>query len=176
MNQLNNAEDESKAFEAVWHSIPKDAPLGNNIASIVLMIPEMILVGKLAYASGDKRAAFDLLNKAAAEEDATYYNEPADWDLPVREVLGAMLLSSGDAATAEKVFREELRRHRGNGRALFGLAESLKQQRKRAEAQKVMREFQQAWKDADVKLTVNGLSGVRSATQGRSTTSKAMGH
>ena len=114
----------------------------------------------IAYARGDKQAAFDLLNKAALAEDATSYNEPADWDLPVREVFGGLLLVSGEYATAEKAFRAELRRHRGNGRALFGLAESLKQQGKRSEAQKVTREFQTAWKYADVKLTVQDLSGV----------------
>jgi tetratricopeptide (TPR) repeat protein len=159
-NQLENAGSELNALQAIVKGTPADAPLGNNTAAEILKIAELTLAGKLAFARGDKQAAFDLLNKAAAAEDATYYNEPADWDLPVREVLGALWLSSGDAATAEKVFREELRHHRGNGRALFGLAESLKQQRNSREAQKVTREFQQAWKDADVKLTVNGLAGV----------------
>src|SRR6185503_4933144 len=144
-NQLENAVTEYNALEALAKTVPADTPLGNNMAAQVMQIAELTLMGKIAFARGGGQAAIDFLNKAAAEEDATYYNEPADWDLPVREVLGAMLLSSGDAATAEKVFREELRRHRGNGRALFGLAESLKPQRKRAEAQKVMREFQQAW-------------------------------
>ena len=99
-----------------------------------------------------------------------YYNEPLDWDLPVREVLGALMLSSGDAAGAEKVFREELRHHHGNGRALFGLSESLKRQRKGTEAQKVTREFQTAWKDADVRLSINDLGGMKSGIQKGSTT------
>ncbi len=68
----------------------------------------MELEGKIAFARGDKQAGFDLLNKAVAAEDATDYAEPADWDLPVREVLGGALLVSGDYATAEKVFRAEI--------------------------------------------------------------------
>jgi len=159
-SQLENAQGELSALQAFAKTVPTETPWGNNTAVDILKIADLTLAGKIAFARGDKQAAFDLLNKAAATEDATYYNEPADWDLPVREVLGALLLLSNNPSTAEKVFREELRHHRGNGRALFGLAESLKQQRNAREAQKVTSEFQQAWKDADVKLTVAGLGGV----------------
>jgi tetratricopeptide (TPR) repeat protein len=164
-NQLENAAGEYWALQAIVKTVPADAPWGNNTAGNVLKIADLTLAGKLAFARSARQEAFDLLHKAAAAEDATYYNEPADWDLPVREVLGALLLSSGDAAGAEKVFREELRRHRGNGRALFGLAESLKAQGNSREARQVTKDFQQAWKDADVKLTVAGLAGVRSVIQ-----------
>jgi tetratricopeptide (TPR) repeat protein len=164
-SQLDNAGSQLNALQALAKTVPADMPWGNNMAADVLKIADLTLAGKIAFARGDKLAAFDLLNKAAAAEDATYYNEPADWDLPVREVLGALLLGSGDAAGAEKVFREELRHHHGNGRALFGLAESLKKQGKGTEAQKVTREFQTAWKDGDVRLTINDLGGVRSVTQ-----------
>jgi tetratricopeptide (TPR) repeat protein len=173
--QLDQATSELTELQAIVKAAPADATLGNNLAVDVLKIPALVLEGKIAFARGDKRAAFELLNKAAAAEDATYYDEPADWDLPVREVLGALLLSSGDAPAAEKVFREELRRHHGNGRAMFGLAESLKKQGKRTEAAKVSRDFQQAWKDADVKLTVDGLGGVKSVSKGGSTTTAAAG-
>ena len=74
------------------------------------------------------------MNKAVAAEDATSYAEPADWDMPVREVLGGALLASGDNAAAEKVFRDEILRRPRNGRALFGLAESLRKQGKEGAA------------------------------------------
>lgn len=172
MSQLDNAASELSALQTIAKAVPADAPLGNNTAAEVLKIADHVLAGKIAYARGDKQAAFELLNKAAAAEDATYYNEPADWDLPVREVLGALLLSSGDASGAEKVFREELRRHHGNGRAMFGLAESLKRQGKRREANAVTSDFQKAWKDADVKLTVDGLAGVSSSIHTPSASAK----
>jgi tetratricopeptide (TPR) repeat protein len=165
MNQTADAETELQALHTLMKTVPAEARMFNNPASDVLNIADLVLAGKVAFARGDKQTGLALLNKAAAAEDGTSYAEPADWDLPVREVLGAILLSNNDPSTAEKVFREELRHHRGNGRALFGLAESLKRQGKRSEAQKASSEFEQAWKDADVKLTVDGLSGVRSSSK-----------
>jgi tetratricopeptide (TPR) repeat protein len=159
MNETSNAEAELQALQALIKTIPEETRMFNNPATDILKVADSALAGKIAFARGDKQTAIDLLNKAAMAEDATSYAEPADWDLPVREVLGGVLLSSGDNARAEKVFRDELLRHRRNGRALFGLAESLKQQGKRSEAQKVSREFEQAWKDADTRLTVASLSG-----------------
>ena len=57
----------------------------NNAAADVTKVGELELEGKIALARGDKQAGIDLLTKAIAAEDATYYAEPADWDLPVRE-------------------------------------------------------------------------------------------
>jgi pimeloyl-ACP methyl ester carboxylesterase/tetratricopeptide (TPR) repeat protein len=172
MNQPDNAEAELKALQALVKTIPADAPLGNNVAVNVMKIADLELAGKIAFARGDKQAAFNLLNQAAAAEDATSYNEPADWDLPVREVLGGMLLSNGDYAAAEKAFRDELKRHPRNGRALFGLAESLKQQGNKQSAQ-VWREFEQAWKDADIKLTVGALTGIQTKAENGSAANSA---
>jgi pimeloyl-ACP methyl ester carboxylesterase/Tfp pilus assembly protein PilF len=165
MNQPANADAELKALQALVKTIPADAPMGNNVAVDVMKIADLSLAGRIAFAHGDKQAAFNLLNQAAAAEDATSYNEPADWDLPVREVLGGMLLSSSDYAAAEKAFRDELKRHPRNGRALFGLAESLKGQGNKSAAQMVWREFEEAWKDADTKLTVGALSGIQTKAE-----------
>lgn len=165
MNQPDKAEAELKALQAVVKTIPADAPLGNNVAANVMKVADLTLAGRIAFARGDRKAAFDFLNQAAAAEDATNYNEPADWDLPVREVLGGLLLANGDYAAAEKVFRDELKRHPRNGRALFGLAESLKQQGNKLSAQMVWREFETAWKDADTKLTVPDLSGFQTKAE-----------
>ena len=172
-NQRANAEAELKALQAVAKTVPADAPMGNNVAVNVLKVAEFALAGKIAFARGDKQAAFDLLNKAAAAEDATSYNEPADWDLPVREVSGGLLLTSGEYAAAEKAFRDELKRHPRNGRALFGLAESLKQQGKQSSAQMVWREYEEAWKAAEAKLTVADLTGIPAKTVSGATASNA---
>jgi pimeloyl-ACP methyl ester carboxylesterase/tetratricopeptide (TPR) repeat protein len=162
--QPANADAELKALQAVIKTVPADAPMGNNVAVNVMKVAELALAGKIAFARGDKQAAFDLLNKAAAAEDATSYNEPADWDLPVREVFGGLLLTTGDYAAAEKAFRDELKRHPRNGRALFGLSESLKQQGKQSSAQMVWREYEEAWKAAEAKLTVADLTGIPAKT------------
>lgn len=173
MNQPANADAELKALQTLVKTIPADAPMGNNVAVDVMKIADLSLAGRIAFARGDKQTAFSLLNQAAVAEDATSYNEPADWDLPVREVLGGMLLSSGDYAAAEKAFRDELKRHPRNGRALFGLAESLKGQGNKSSAQMVWREFEEAWKDADTKLTVDGLSGVQKKAENGASASNA---
>ena len=163
-NQIPKAEAELTALQALIKTIPADAPLGNTGAVKVLTVADLALAGKIAYARGDKEAAFNLLTKAVAAEDATSYNEPADWDLPVREFLGGALLANGDYARAESVFREEIARRPRNGRALFGLAESLRKQGKTSSAQMVQNEFEAAWQQADTKLSVESLIGVQPKT------------
>ena len=64
---------------------------------------------------------------------------------------------SGDAAGAEAIFREGLRRSPNNGRMLFGLLESLKAQKKTGAAAWVQGEFDAAWKGADIQLRLADL-------------------
>jgi hypothetical protein len=92
------------------------------------------------------------LERAIAAEDKLNYIEPADWYLPVRETLGAVYFLQDEPALAEKVFRDDLDRNRRNGRALFGLAASLKAQGEHYAAELVQQEFEAAWRNADVKL------------------------
>ncbi len=56
-----------------------------------------------------------------------------------------------------EVRRADLERHPRNGRSLFGLHESLVKQGKDAGAGWVKREFEEAWKNADVKLSLDDL-------------------
>src|SRR5215213_6393029 len=157
--QTAKAEAELTALRAVDKSLTEER-LFNNAAIDVMKVAELALEGKIALARGDKQAGLDLLTKAVAAEDATYYAEPADWDMPVREVLGGALLANGDYKTAEKIFRDEILRRPRNGRALFGLAESLRKQGKEGAAKSVEGEFEKAWQHADMKLTVASLAGV----------------
>jgi hypothetical protein len=89
-----------------------------------------MLVAKIAVAQGDYKSAIEVLKRAAEVEDALLYDEPPPWFMPVRESPGAALLLSGDNAAAEQVFRADLDKHPRNGRARFGLLESLKRQKK----------------------------------------------
>jgi pimeloyl-ACP methyl ester carboxylesterase/tetratricopeptide (TPR) repeat protein len=158
--QTANAEAELAALRAVDKTMTDEVRLFNNAAADVMKIAEFELEGKIALTRGEKQKAYDLLNKAVAAEDATQYAEPADWDLPVREVLGGALLANGDYAAAEKVFRAEILRQPRNGRALFGLAESLRKQGKEGAAKSVQSEFEKAWQYADTKLTIESLAGL----------------
>jgi len=90
-------------------------------------------------------------------QDSLKYNEPEDWFFPVRESLGATLLMSGDAAGAEKAFREDLGRHPRNPRSLFGLEEALKAQKRDYDAGFVRKQFQASWKGGPVKLKMEDL-------------------
>jgi TolA-binding protein len=75
----------------------------------------------------------------------------------VRESLGGALLRAGQAAEAEAVFRENLKRYPRHGRSLFGLMESLKAQKKTTDAELVRREFEEAWKQSHVRLRIEDL-------------------
>jgi hypothetical protein len=75
----------------------------------------------------------------------------------VRESLGAALFLAGRPAEADKVFREDLDKNPRNPRSLFGLWESLKAQKKSADAAWIRPEFQEAWKNADVDLRMEDL-------------------
>jgi len=158
--QIPNAEAELAALQAVNKTLTEEVRMFSNPASDITKVGELALEGKIALARGDKQAAYDLLNKAVAAEDATAYAEPSDWDLPVRETLGGALLANGEYAAAEKVFRAEIQRHHRNGRALFGLAEALRKQNKELAAKSVQAEFEKAWQYADTKLTVASLAGI----------------
>lgn len=162
--QLANAEAELAALRAKAQSIPAATPFGNSTVGGVLQVAEHLLAGQLAYARGDKSAAIAQLRKGVEAEDAVNYNEPPDWDLPVREWLGGLLLVSGEAPEAEKTYRAELAKHPRNGRALFGLLESLKRQGKTSAAQMVQREFDKAWEKADTRLSIEEMYEVKDKT------------
>jgi hypothetical protein len=85
-------------------------------------------------------------------EDNLIYNEPPDWHVPVRQVLGAVLLDADRAAEAEAIYWQDLRENPENGWSLFGLMKSLKVQDKDVEAAAVEERFRKAWSRADVKL------------------------
>jgi hypothetical protein len=106
---------------------------------------------------GDHAASIESWRKAVSLQDALFYDEPPPWYYPVRESLAAALLRDGRAGEAEQVFREDLEKNPSSGRSLFGLLESLKAQKKAANAAWVEREFAVAWKDADIKLKIEDL-------------------
>lgn len=150
---------EQKILTAAIQGISPEMSYGSqNTARSVLKIAEHFLNARLARARGDRKAAIESLRQAVLAEDALAYDEPPGWYHPLsRESLGGALLLDKQYAEAERVFREDLRKNRRNGRSLFGLMESLRAQGKQREAELVGREFERAWKNADVKLTVEEL-------------------
>ncbi|HWR17535.1 MAG TPA: tetratricopeptide repeat protein [Terriglobales bacterium] len=154
--KLDDAEKQLKEIgEIAKNPALKDQKMGNNDGQKLLTIAENILAGELAAARKDYASAVASLEKAVAAQDALHYNEPEDWYFPVRHVLGAVLLEAGRPADAEKVYVEDLKHHRKNGWALYGLAQALKAQGKSNEASKTEEQFTVAWKYADVRLTAS---------------------
>ncbi len=127
---------------------------GVNKLGDVMALASTILEARLAPNAAGAIAPF---RKAVEQQDALVYDEPPAWYYPVRESLGAALLRSGDATAAETVFREGLRRSPRNGRMLFGLLESLKAQQKSEAVVWVQKEFDTAWKGADITLRIEAL-------------------
>ncbi|MDX1539043.1 hypothetical protein [Arsukibacterium sp.] len=120
-------------------------------------LAERILAAELAWQANEHDAAFTALRQALAIEDKLLYDEPPAWHAPVRQTLGFMLLNSGQAAEAETVYREELRRNPENGWSLFGLEQALRQQGKTGDADTMAKRFEQAWRHADITLTASRL-------------------
>jgi tetratricopeptide (TPR) repeat protein len=122
---------------------------GTTMAKLSLQL----LDGELSRARGDLATAVEHFRAAYDLQLSMPYTEPPWWHQPVAHVLGAALLDDHRPAEAEKVYRESLDFYRGDGWALFGLAQALKAEGKTAEAADVRRQFDAAWVGADVKLT-----------------------
>jgi tetratricopeptide (TPR) repeat protein len=118
-------------------------------------IAERTVSAELALARGDAPAAIAALTEAVAIEDRIPYDEPPGWHSPVRQSLGAVLLSAGRAVDAEKVYREELQRNPQNGWSLKGLALALRQQDRAEAAAAVEKQLHDAWQHADVQLVAS---------------------
>ena len=86
-----------------------------------------------------------------AIEDELTYDEPSAWALPLRQQLGAVLLTAGRPKEAEQAYREDLVRYPNNGWALHGLAQALTAQGRTKEAAAANERFEKAWSRADVK-------------------------
>jgi tetratricopeptide (TPR) repeat protein len=155
------AESEHRLIQEAVEKTPADEvfaePIGNKSRD-VLTIAESVLGAKIALAKHDSANAIALLRRAVAVQDTLKYDEPPDWYYPVRESLGAVLLLNGNAAEAEKVFREDLERNPRNPRSLFGLSEALRAQGRAYDAQFVERQFQANWKGGETKLKLADLT------------------
>lgn len=145
------AADEQQAFRKDGENVPTTAEFFSNSPDKIILIASTVLEARLATDAGK---AISLWQKAVALQDALAYDEPPPWYYPVRESLGAALLRNGQTAEAEAVFREDLRRNPRHPRALFGLWQTLKNEGKTPDAEWVRRQFQEAWKNADIALRI----------------------
>jgi tetratricopeptide (TPR) repeat protein len=153
LGRADEASAERQTVSEIATKIPPDAMESLNKAHDLLDVAASVLDGQILAKKGDFDGAVSNLTKAAQAQDALKYAEPPDWYYPVRQTLGAVLLSAGRAKDAERVYREDLVRMPDNGWSLLGLAEALKAQGK-PEAETRAR-FEKAWQRADTRITAS---------------------
>ncbi len=119
---------------------------GLNPAEQICKIASNVLRAEILAKNGDYKPAAELLRQAVQLEDNLNYNEPPDWFFSVRQILGDVLMNSGDYAAAESIYREDLTLWPKNGFSLNGLYESLRAQNKLKESEEVKQQFDVAWK------------------------------
>jgi tetratricopeptide (TPR) repeat protein len=155
--QVDAAREELEALREIAKSkeLEKVTIWDINSAASLLQIAQRVLAGEIDAAQRNFKEAIQQLNEAVRLEDDLRYTEPADWQYPVRQSLGAVLLEAGKPKEAEAVYREDLRRNPENGWSLFGLMVSLQAQGRTADAAKVEERFEKAWAHADVQLSAS---------------------
>ena len=158
--KITEAEAEYKIVSDAETATPPDVifqmPI-NNKAKDIMKIAKDVLGAEIAVAKKDNSGAIAMLREAVAIQDTLKYGEPPDWFFPVRESLGGVLLMSGDATGAEKVFRDDLARNLRNPRSLWGLHQALLLQKRNYDAGFIQREFEASWKGGTVALKLEDL-------------------
>jgi tetratricopeptide (TPR) repeat protein len=139
-------------LQALSASKQAETAAGMNTVRDVLAVAVPVVQARIAGADHHTDQAIAALRQAVAAEDHLAYNEPRDWFFPVRQLLGAALLRAGQRGEAEQVFRQDLRQNPDNGWALYGLGAALRAQGKSAAALDVARQFDAAWRHADIVL------------------------
>jgi tetratricopeptide (TPR) repeat protein len=155
-----DAERERAAYAEARKAIQPNGDWGFNKARNMLEVTDAVIDAWIARARRDDAAAIDAWRTAVLKEDMLNYDEPPDWFYPTRESLGAALLRAKRFPEAEQAFRDDLTRNPKNGRSLYGLWQTLLMTRKALEKQAVTaaeQQFQDAWKHADVMLSLEDL-------------------
>jgi len=150
------AQRELAALQTVRDGVPAERTLAGFFKTReMLTLAVEVLSGELAARRREWDAAVRHLAEAARIQDGHWFTEPPPWYFPVRQSLGAILLSAGRPAEAESVYREDLRRNPENGWSLFGLAQALRAQGKTEEAVTTDARYRRAWARSDVTLTAS---------------------
>ena len=106
-----------------------------------------ILEGELYRADGDLDKAIASLERGVELYNKLIYDEPETLPFAAQHWLGAALLEAKRYPDAERVYREELAKHPGNGWSLFGLKAALDGQGK--PSADVQKQFEAAWARSD---------------------------
>jgi len=122
-------------------------------ATMLLTIADALILGEISMAEDDYAEAIGHFWTAVETQDQLPYTEPPFWYYPTRHTLGRALLTSGDAAGAEAVYRADLQQYPRNGWSLFGLIQALTAQGK--DATEFQKRFDTIWAQTDVSLAAS---------------------
>jgi tetratricopeptide (TPR) repeat protein len=152
LGRTKQAHVEMAEFERRVALVPSEWNVFNNSVHDVLPIARAMMQGELLYREGRTEEAFAIMREGIVYEDSLVYDEPPAWMLPVRHALGALMMEDGQYAQAEKLYREDLSKNRGNGWALTGLRQSLVAQGRMSEAVALDEALAQAFASADTEI------------------------
>jgi tetratricopeptide (TPR) repeat protein len=153
LGNTEQARAEMAEFERRVQQVPDEWYVLNNKVHDVLPIARAMMQGELLFREGRKQEAYAILREGIRHEEALVYDEPPAWMLPVRHALGALLMSDGQYAEAERLYREDLETNRDNGWALTGLRNALLEQGKLEEAKPIEERRKIAFSACDVTIT-----------------------
>jgi tetratricopeptide (TPR) repeat protein len=134
-----------------------DATIGFNKGADIYAVALKLLDARLAEARHDEKARLALLRDAVAAEDRLAYDEPCDWNVPARPLLGRALLENGRYTEAETIYREDLRRRPQNGWSLLGLSQAQKAAGQDVASHETAQRFAGIWKTADIRITASSF-------------------
>ncbi len=155
LHDFEGAARERDAFREARAAMPEDSVFGGDPVYGILEVSDFFIAGEIALQKGEWDTAAKYLEYAVQAEDALSYGEPPQWLQPTRHTLGAVYLKAERFEDAERVYREDLVKWRGNGWSLFGLARALEGQGKTEEAKAVMEQYDAAWEQADEPTTTS---------------------
>ncbi len=156
-HRIAEAQAVRAALAKIQAATKPDAYNGFNSLPSLYALALLTLDARIADATSNQPRRIALLTKAVQAEDALFYDEPADWLMPTRPLLGRALLDNHRAAEAETVFREDLRRRPNTGWSLLGLSQALAKQGKREDAAAASAAFAEVWASADTRLAFSAF-------------------
>ena len=172
LGRLTEARTEREAFAVAQLAVPEGWMMFNNPCSAVLLVAEQMMLGELAYKSGQIEDGLEHLRAAVRLEDGMLYDEPWGWMQPTRHALGALLMDAGQYAEAEAVYRADLGldqtlprpcQHPRNVWSLHGLDECLHRRGETVERRHVRLLLDQAIARAEVPIRASCYCRARAA-------------
>src|ERR1700758_2840879 len=114
-------------------------------AQDVLALARAVIEARVAQRQGDKSAAIERFERAAALQDGLPYMEPPYWYYPVRQSLAVALMQASRFDEAEEQFQRALKRAPSNGWSWYGLAELYRIRGKADQANKLDADLAKTW-------------------------------